>query len=288
MTDQDKMRARLDELWSSYVLESYPDTKPDTEDRAISAIKLLENLRTIHADAKEKGDTEKVARSIDLGLSVWSLLSIELGDWLVDWPGSDVRNQEEYEGKEQRALIYKLALANEVFFPSHAAQIDLVPLILPRWLHVLLLNGMQALQKGEVQPLLEPNVSNRHDATWTRDEMRARALQHVEFLKGQGFGVGVARKRVAIATGTAIDTLRKWEAECGALVKDLPHRLLVARDAGEIKARIDADPSDRSSVDVYAWAMLAELNSQPLGEFGRAYQAKFGRRHHGPEDSGTN
>lgn len=281
----DIMRRRLDELWRAYLLDDHADVDAAIRTRGKAAVEFLDGLRLAHEDAREKGDIDLAIKATDRAFAVWSLIGIEFGAWMLDEVSFDFRCRPA-NGNTRAVLLHQLHRAREIFPPGHASQLDAAPVLLPRWLLDELTEALQALTKGEVQPLLAAAPNRRHDEAWTRDEMRVRALQHVEFLRGQGLSVGLARKRVALAVGAAVDTLRKWEVECREHVRDLAGRLEWARVAGEIKVRRESDPDDRSAVDANAWDLLRQFRAESLAEFGRSYQDRFGRRHFNPESGG--
>ena len=70
--------------------------------------------------------------------------------------------------------------------------------------------GLQALDYGEVQPLLRPAPGKRSGQSWTLWRHRLRACEHLRFQVGYGIAEGVAAERVASAYGQSVDAIRKW------------------------------------------------------------------------------
>ena len=130
-----------------------------------------------------------------------------------------------------------------------------------------------------MHPVFRPTAEGRHDEPWTWDKMRARAVEYVAFLHGQGVQLRIARQRVGAAMKVAPETLRQWERDqsVGANVE-------TAREAGAYKARLEINPKhcedDGQSVDAHALALFIAFRDEPLVAFGERYRQRFGPRHH--------
>lgn len=272
--------ARLDELWDAFVLGL--SSGPSGEDRLESALRLLRACRHIFEEATAASDEDRALGALNHGRAIWTLIAVEAADWLVDTPGLDVANESRWSERARAVLIGQLYFATTAIPPTHRAAIDPVPVMLPKWLFSRLVDAMEALDKGEVHPIVQPAAGGRHDAPWTWDMMRARALEHVAFLHGQGVALQIARRRVGAAMKVAAATLRAWETECRRSVYNLNARIATARDAGDIKARRDqgGDETPSESADANALALLQSVQEESLSEFAARYRERFGQRHH--------
>jgi len=151
---------------------------------------------------------------------------------------------------------------------------ELVLVPLPAKVAHELLDALRALDAGEIPEMLAPAATERRGMVYTWEKARARALQHVAFLVGQGIPKGAARKRVSLATGIKRDTLRDWE-------RQVDSRWEIAEEAGRVEA-IERDGGARPSpMDAHVDHLLSELRREPLAVFGAYYQEKFGQRHWG-------
>lgn len=73
--------------------------------------------------------------------------------------------------------------------------------------------ALNALEFGEVQPILKPVKSGRKGAPFSLDRMKLRAIQHIEFrMKRYGATKTSATEIVANAYGCNTDAVKKWEA----------------------------------------------------------------------------
>src|SRR4051794_32160714 len=123
----------------------------------------------------------------------------------------------------------------EITPPSHSNHCpDATPVLLPRRLFICLKDALEALDKGEVHPVFKPTAEGRHGESWTWDKMRARAVEHIVFLHGQGVQPRIARQRVGAAMKVPPETLRKWEQD-----QSLGANVESARKAGAYKAQLD-------------------------------------------------
>src|SRR3954464_6993717 len=108
--------------------------------------------------------------------------------------------------------------------------------------------------------------------------MRARAVEHVMFLHGQGVQLRIARQRVGAEMKVSPETLRKWEQD-----QSLSANAETARKAGAYKARLDANPKHcedgRQLVDAHVLALFIAFRDEPLVAFGERYRQRFGTRH---------
>src|SRR3954464_14028714 len=101
--------------------------------------------------------------------------------------------------------------------------------------------------------------------------MRARAVEHVMFLHGQGVKLRIARQRVDTAMKVSPETLRPWERD-----ESLGANIEATRKAGAYKAQLEINPKhcedDGHSVDAHALALFIALRDEPLAAFGERYR----------------
>lgn len=102
--------------------------------------------------------------------------------------------------------------------------------------------GLEALELGEVQPVLQPAKKGKHGKAHTLALLRLAALRHAAFRRGLGMTKKDATQKVADAFKCAVDTLLTWEKR---LPKDLGQTrvgedLEGARERGQTCRDIDA------------------------------------------------
>ena len=156
---------------------------------------------------------------------------------------------------------------------------EVVMVPMPARLATKVVDAIDALNVGEVPELFAAQQTGRHEPH-TRGELRVRALQHVEFLRGQGLTKAAALNRVSLVTAVPDETLRGWARSLPELYK---LQLLWAFRAGEAIAAKSREPID-ADVDV----VLSLLRAEPLSVFGKRYQRAYGKRHNPAEKTGGN
>jgi len=280
--DEAWKKARLDELWDAYVLKVPDvDAPAEAQDRILLAVEMLHMLRTLYDEAAQADDEDRAMHTAARGRMVWQLISLEFGDWLIDGSGLSRRLTlaEGWEEHERVALKYILAIHAELGPHPHRPALDPTPVLIPRWLLQKLAGALEALEEGETHDIVRPVARGRHGDAWSKDRMRAGAVEHVAYLHGQGFTKEIAQQRVAGRMGIPPTTLRDWERD-----EAIKGGCEAAYAAGKLKIIFDDDPEyaegDGNSVDSGALARLIQFRSEPsLAEFGRAYREKFGGRH---------
>ena len=276
----DSNTARLDELWEAHVFKLAREVGwPTDGDRSALACRLLNSLRDANEQARLEGNREAIFNSAVHGRMVWQLLTLASADWLLHGLAGESRLTE----GARSSLRYVLEVQRLAEDPTHIAALDQIALLLPRGIAAGLIDGLAALDRGEVLPLLEPRQTGRHDRPWSWDSMRTTALQHVLFLRGQGSNLQIARRRVAQHMGVSPETLRDWSSSLSPT-----EPIDLAFQAGKLKTMLDDNPrfaiDDGNSLDAYASALLARLSSQSLSEFGALYRERFGGRHNQPTE----
>jgi hypothetical protein len=210
---------------------------------------------------------------------IWQLLSLEVGDWIVDDRPWMLGIQPDVAEPSRNTLRWNLEGQSEGGPHPHRPAVDPVPVLLPRRLLIELRTALAALDEGETHDIVRPAVTGRHDDAWTWDQMRATALEHVAFLHGQGLTKQIARQRVAARMDIPPNSLRDWER-----TPQLMLNYATAFDAGNLKTILDDNPKhaegDGKTVDSGALARLHQFRSDPpLADFGQTYKERFGRRH---------
>ena len=286
--DDNSARLKREALWKSYVFEFVSAESDTSEARLAAALEVLQFTKLIYEEASRNGDEQKAATCQSRARAVWTLVTHELGDWFFSSFDVGIDDPENFKLSQRAALFFQLGMFQGTFPPTHREGFSYIPVILPQWLFHKLRNGLEALDKGEVHSIFAPVEDGRHDHAWTWDEMRILALQHVAFQMGQGLSIGAARARVATVTGTAAETIRKWERELRSIDTNVADRVETARAAGELKVLDDNDPGHGGDRDAHAQALLEGFRRVPLAEFGRRYQERFGRRHFSQTEPGGN
>lgn len=158
----------------------------------------------------------------------------------------------------------------------HQKGIDPVAVILPRWVAQGIADGLDALAHGETQPIFQAAPSTKKGDAYTWDKMRLRAVQHVAFLAGSGSTKKSARARVELATKIKVDTLRDLETN----LKKYPFEKLQidwAKRAGELSVVLEYNPDfgvdDGNTLNANVYAILLELEREPLRAFGMRYRS---------------
>lgn len=282
--DEDWRRARREALWNSTVLVNAKNAGIDVAlPRIEVAAKLLEFQRIEYLEACKLIDPDVIGSDEEAFLALararltWQLLNQEAYGWLVSAsPGDELGDAEIWQEDAQRAAALSLGRHLAPGGAVHREAVDPVAVMLPRWLAKSISDGLEALHRGEVQPIFQPTTGGQHGQAFTWEKMRLRAVQHVAFFSGTGSTKKSARQRVELATKIKSDTLRDWEID---LKKKPLERFMIewARRAGELSLVLEHTPdyakSDGNSMDGDAYAVLLELKREPLGAFGLRYRA---------------
>jgi hypothetical protein len=281
----------LESLWATLVYP-YVDALPETaRDKPIAAVYVILALQRKMSGNPNPRDPNRLEQLKHL-VSVWGLLSSTLGshvfDLLTDCIGVEENwfDAQSWDERERSGLEYLLSFQDVWAPPNYRSAIDPVSIVLPRWMFDSLRVALQALEKGEVHAIVQPSVTGRHDRPWTWDEMRARALEHVAFLCGQGLNKTTARKRVGKAMkNVSVNTLRAWEKRDRPIF-DLELRLRTAYGAGKLLiVRADNPEYGRhpdEAIDASEMHVMKTLLAEPLSAFGPAYAQLFGARYNTP------
>lgn len=279
--DEKWRTAQLDALWDAYVLKIYgPDEQNEERNRSHKALEVLGLLRTLYEEGLDRDDEVVSVMAPAQGRVVQQLLSLEFGEWLLGGLdlGRSIMRPDEWIGLERIALRSILTMHEKAGPPTHRPVLDPMLILMPRWIAQRLADALDALDHGEVQDLLRPKTVGRHNDTWSWDQMRARALEHVAHLRGQDYQAQVAQRRVAVAMKVSPETLRSWDK-----VPSLKAGCELALQAGQLKTLLDDDPDyarrGDNSVDGAALARLRDFRTEPLSAFGQLYHDRFGSRH---------
>lgn len=286
--DEKWRTAQLNALWDAYVLKvSTSNEPPEGRDRSEIAIEVLRLLQTLYKEGVDQGDEVLTMMAPAQGRVVLQLLSLEIGGWLLGGfdLGRDIMRPEEWVGLERVALRSVLMMHEKSGPPTHRPALDPMPILMPRWIMQRLANALDALDQGEVQELVRPRTVGRHSDTWSWDQMRACALEHVAHLRGQGNQAQFAQRRVAVAMKISTETLRSWDKLPG-----INADRSTAKEAGKLKILLDDDPDfakrDGNSIDGHALARLRAFQAEPLVEFAKRYVDRFGSRHNQEPNGG--
>jgi hypothetical protein len=220
--------------------------------------------------------------TVIMAVNLWALLSDEVARPIYEslWKLISGGEHEPASVVTRQRLIAFLEFADIGVSPLHRPHMHSLAM-LPRPYQTELVASLRALSDGEVRPLLAPERTGGHGNAYTWNRARLRAVEHVQFLHGQGPTKKNARERVAHAVGISVGALRSWEeSEIPSKIHDAERQFELARAAGNLFARYRDDPTGRSqSVDGYVYLSLKSFESEPLAEFARRYKENFGRRH---------
>jgi hypothetical protein len=132
---------------------------------------------------------------------------------------------------------------------------------LPWSIRVDLREGIEALEFGEVHPLLKPVTTGRHGKAYTLAQGRMKAVEYANFLHGKGIPLIRAETNVAKALGVEQTTLKSW------YTRDLPRalgaeevskRVSEARSAGQFIETVRHDKERREMYASKKWAGTKE------------------------------
>lgn len=281
--DEAWKKARRDELWNDVILETARKAGIATDGSRLEvAAKVLELRRAEYDEALKSVDPEvpggdfEVRTALQKARLTWQLMTVEAHSWLSESsPGDSLYPQDllqpDVQGVSLECLSQYLATGSVL----HEKGIDPVPVLLPRWVAQAVLDGFCGLAHGETQPIFQAAPSTKKGDAYTWDKMRLRAVQHVAFLSGTGSTKKSARERVELATRIKSGTLRDLETD---LKKDPWCKLQLdwAKKAGELSRLLERNPSyansDGNTVDGHVYALLLDLQHEPIGEFGQKYR----------------
>jgi transposase len=293
-------------LYEKYVYP-YCDKRPETrDDHLLAVLRVLVNLREEwraelvqylnllpEVDPHEVVEVEQIALDsvMSAAAPLWALLASEVGECPQEGKIGHYEIRRWRESRARRAGVSRPfprklpdrdfltgLLERQSITPAYSPAIETVALLMPRWLSEKLLNALDALDSGEVLPLVAPALKGKHGQGWTLDQMRARGLEHVAFLEGQRMTKDKARQRVCVAMGIGYETLRSWEKKGSALradIRDLDGRLQRAKGAGVIEMNGRSDSDDE--YDVAAWLAFT---AETLEAFGQRFRVLLGPRSH--------
>lgn len=282
--DGEERQFLLDELWSAEVLGPAAAVGLDaSEPRQIVACRLLMLLASLDPHANPDLNGEQVPDQFLRAYPIWQLLAHDLGGWLLK--SGFQGNLGQASRSSQDLLKSLLEMQQLTDFPGHSEAVDPVPVLLPRQLRKVLVDGLGALRGGETPEIFEPRVTGRHDTPWSWDQMRAGALERVAFRRGQGFSAGDAMEHVAQAMGVSAQTLRGWERS-----QQLKEGCDLAQSAGRLKSQLDDDPDygkrQDQALNAHVLERLKAFQAEPLAVFGQRYRERFGHRHNQGQNGG--
>ena len=267
-SDADKLKA----LWDALVLPLVKSPPDSQEERELALLAAFQHYRL---SAKSAAELEapyshiEWARAIEKGRIIWTLLASEPGCMISSLHPLEKITREDIESgspeEDRAAIIDMLRDLTSRFFSDG---LDLAGIVLPRRLANDLRKALIALDFGTALPLLAPSSGG---SKYSLAVMRMRAVEHVQFLAGQGIKLNKARARVGSAIGHPASTLRDWEGE---IKKDVMGKLHLRRAhaAGELDRLLDSNPdygkNDGNSIDIDVLRTLEELWAEPLKIFG--------------------
>lgn len=272
MTDEELRQ----NLWETYVFPAV-QTKPVTsEERQQAAIRAIHIERERFDSARVTNDVVELSDSLERAKLIWQLLGLEIGFDLLTTSMLDLIVKVPFQKTHRHQLLSYLAIQENLGPPTHRRGMDAVSVLLPRSLAIELRHALEALEQGETLPLLEPVPTEGRAKAWSSYNMQVRALEHVEFMIGQGTQKQIALANVSRALNVSVETLRKWNVDEACLE--------AARRAGALNGRLRNDPDFGSrpgetieSADLHLNEVLSI--GEGLNAFGERYKSAFGTRH---------
>jgi hypothetical protein len=281
---------RHEELWEAVFS---PLKQPATDAaRRRAAIELLAELPKLAGRSPESDN-----QIVDRGMIILALLVAELGAPLLKIALSMAELNAALavaDPKATRAILRRLIeLAQISLPPTHRDALDPAIIILPRQLLTSLADALAALDQGDVLPLLSPAAVKRR--SWDYDMAQLRALEHVEFLVGQGVTKKSSMYDVGAAIGRTTHAMHSWERDLRKKFADDPDideqfgnivdkRLDIARKAGELEVRLRRDPTygERPGewIDSHVLRAREELLEESLPKFSEKFKNLFAERRH--------
>lgn len=258
--------------------------EPEGGDGIKDTLDALARLRDEFESLPPEATVERMCVANRALMLWWSKALFSL-DWalecLSDFTGSN--NVTALTAQQRRARIIYLMEIPELALPPHLRSEYWQAVCLPPALHTELVSALDALNLGEVRPLLAPEGTGMHGRPYTLAMHRWRAVTRVHYLVGTGFKRSIAEEQVAAAFGVSPHTLRSWETRSLPEVlgaDQLKKDVALARRAGELARLLERDPDYASisagrteTVDAHEQHCHHRHRDKPLAELGREYRA---------------
>ena len=280
--EYDHHRKEIEHIWK--VIIEFADEcgiKKDKNKYSL-ACEFLLHLNEIDEDVNPSFFQPGLGNQFSSAYFIWQTISYDLGGWLLRSAFPDGLESKKASSRHTLEAVLDIQSAKDLV--PYKDDMDPIPILLPRNLLVELRSALAALNEGEIQQILLPNLDGRHKDAWTWDQMRGQAVEHVAYLNGQGFTKKIARGRVASSMKVPPETLRFWEG-----MDKFKEYFKNAFKAGELKIFIEDQPDYiRDNVEWIDNEVLSVFKrfrrGRGLVDFGKEYQKKFGYRHN-PGDS---
>lgn len=122
--------------------------------------------------------------------------------------------------------------------------------------------SLEALNHGEITPLLKPQRRRGHGAVLTLSRLRTHAIEYVHFLCGMGSTRAAAREDVAAAFGVPVETLRSWERRKtnGPMREAMQKLKQNARRAGGMVRRLKISLNEIDSIEIAPGRTIGDLS----------------------------
>lgn len=284
---------------------SLDDSKRLTFINKLVASLLTLERRTVPVSGAEAVDDKD--RDAYEALRILSLLAEQLAGWAIDHqiglalnglefvPGhpSGARDHPDYLRVKARADSHEHEARGSAYFQSAYFELDIPTERNARAERRMLANllyanpggfpislarsaseALKALDWGETQDLLRPEKTGRDEDSYTTDQLKLRALMHVEYFNAQGTKKNSAQTTVGDAYGRGQDIVRGWEPTLREILGTLEvtSMLSVAENLGVNAKAAKADKSnplfDGDFERSEAW-----LGESALQENGQRFQA---------------
>jgi hypothetical protein len=289
------------ELWEVYLYKFLPSRPTSNAERHRAALDRLAELQRAAVGAPENPSAGQ--EIVDDAMVLLQLLVAEvgapflermigarfldLGSEATGVPGAGAADRiasllTDNPMRARGLLLDLIQQQRDACRPPHRRALEPAVAIVPRDLLTACYDALAARDMGEMHSFLTAPPTRRV-RPWSFDGARLHALEHVEFLFGQGrlkkkAAYGEVNK--AMGGGVSDNTLRGWRTELRqSTIPDLDVRLKIARRAGELARRLERGPDIGSgeAIDDHVNLALGVLrDDEPLAIFGARYRREFG------------
>lgn len=235
-------------LWLENIDACYDNPRERPEDpraRLVDAVDFVLHFQTKFEQALERGNRDDAFAYLQRANTIWQVLTMEFAGWITEgWAECQPELRDPKWMKRPRPLLRHLLEVQDKkeLRPPATHPLDPVPVLLPRWLHEELQTSLEALDRGEVRPLVE-HLGGRGFG-YSKLVAKLQVVIRIRYEHGTGKNLGQTRKALARKLGLHVDTPRAWEQEeLPKRIPDLPELLSMAERAGKLSAELAADPT---------------------------------------------
>jgi hypothetical protein len=255
-------KRRREELWEAFLCRFLPERPASDLKRQHDALDLI--AAELKLAAARPDDAAYQHNAFQHVAVLVQLLGGELGRALLELEARAPFLEPKASSPADTVLGRFLDVWDMAISPLHLAALDPVVLIVPRPL------------RSKLRAAVASADGDRGRA-W--NQMRMRALEHVEFQNAQGTKKEAIRADLGMAMGVEGGTIRDWKQQLAPLVPNLESRLADAREAGKLVTKLQRDPDfgtrPGESLNGHAYALLLEIRDEPWEAFAKRYRERF-------------